>query len=57
MTEAQVSQLLVQYSARYVTTRDGVQWWKLPDGSAIGKRALGNGLFELRRFPASACGC
>ena len=57
MNEAQVSQLLVAYSATYVKTQGGVQWWRLPSGEWVGKRALPGGLYEVRRFPANACNC
>jgi len=49
--------LLAQHGARYVTTKNGVDWWRLPSGEWLGKRALGNGYFEVRRFGANACGC
>lgn len=57
MTEAQVSMFFAQAQARYVTSKDGVEWWRLPSGEWLGKRALGNGYFDVRRFPANACGC
>jgi hypothetical protein len=57
MNEAQVSMLLAANRATYVKTQGDVQWWKLPSGEWVGKRALPGGLFEVRRFSANACGC
>jgi len=57
MTEAQANMLLVQHRAHYVTTKNSVEWWRLPSGEWLGKRALGNGYYEVRRFSAGSCGC
>lgn len=57
MTEAQVSVLLARLGASYVTTKNGVEWWRLPSGEWLGKRRLANGAFEVRRFPPNSCGC
>jgi hypothetical protein len=57
VTPAQFHQLVVSWGATYKTTRDGVEWWRLPNGEWLGKRQLPNGLLDVRRFPANACGC
>lgn len=57
MTPQQAAQLLQQHGAAFVTTKDGVEWWRLPDQTWLGKRALQNGLVEVRKFTANACGC
>jgi hypothetical protein len=56
-TQAQSDALLTQRGATFVADRQGVQWWKLPDGSWIARRATQPGYVELRSFPANACNC
>ena len=57
MTEAQASQLTVAYGAEFRAQKDGVAWWKLPDGTFLGVKKLGGGMAEVRRVSADACGC
>lgn len=57
MTDAQAAQLCVSYGAVFRATKEGVAWWKLPDGTFLGVKKLGNGLAEVRRVSADACGC
>lgn len=57
MTEGQASYTLVQLQATYVTTKGGVQWWRLPTGEWVTKKRLGWDAYELRRLPAASCNC
>ncbi|TAL42426.1 MAG: hypothetical protein EPN91_08585 [Salinibacterium sp.] len=57
MTEAQASQLCTTYGAEFRATKGNVDWWRLPDGTFLGVKKLGNGLAEVRRVSAEACGC
>jgi len=57
MNEMQANLYLTSSGARFVTTKQGVDWWKLPNGEWLGKRTLPTGLVEVRHFPANACGC
>jgi hypothetical protein len=56
-TKAQTDVFLAQQAATYVRTANGVEWWRLADGSWIARRALNASQYELRRFPANSCGC
>lgn len=49
--------VLAQYGATFVRTADGVEWWRLPSKEWVGKRMLPNGMVQLNKFPANACGC
>ena len=56
MTKAQTDLTLTAYKATFVSNRDNIEWWRLPDGSWLARRVVG--LYaELRHFPASACNC
>ena len=57
MTETQAMQLIQQHGATFVTQKDGIDWWRLPDKTWLAKRAAGHGMVELRKLPADACGC
>lgn len=57
MTPLQFNQLVVQTGATYRTTKNGVEWWRLPNGEWLGKQVQANGTIVVRRFPANACGC
>ncbi len=57
LTEAQATQLFMSHGAVFSTTKNGVEWWKMPNGGWMGKRALGNGTFEVRHFPPGSCNC
>lgn len=57
MTEAQAQQLCTSYGATFTAQKGDVAWWKLPDGTFLGVKRLGNGLCEVRRVSAEACGC
>lgn len=57
MTEGQAAQLVVQHGATYVTTKDGIEWWRMPDKSWMAVRKFGNGTAEVRHLGANACGC
>lgn len=53
-TKAQTDVWLAQQSATYVQTRDGVEWWRLPNKNWVSRRVFANGTAELRNV---ACGC
>jgi len=57
MTEVQATLLLMQHQATFVRSSSGVEWWRLPNGEWLGKRKLQGGFVEIRKFPATACGC
>lgn len=57
LTKAQSDAQLIQAGAQYRATRDGTEWWVLRDGRWVGRRAVGQGYFELRVFAANACNC
>lgn len=56
-TAQQVQDYMKRVGAQYVTVKDNVQWWRLPDKFWIGVRAVGRGLYEMKRLPPEACGC
>lgn len=56
MTEAQASQVLLQHRATFVTTKDGLEWWRLPSGDWLAVKKSG-GQAVVRQVPKSACNC
>ena len=57
MTKADAEQLCSAYGATFVKRAGAIDWWKLPDGTFLGVKNLDNGLVEVRRVSADACGC
>jgi hypothetical protein len=57
VTQQQAATYLQSVQATFVSASNGVEWWRLPNGGFVGKRALTNGLFELRSFGAGSCNC
>jgi hypothetical protein len=53
-TKAQSDAWLVQRGASYVTTKDGVEWWRLPNRNWVSRKSLASGYVEMREAP---CGC
>lgn len=56
MTRAQSDLQLTSLQASYVSTKADVEWWRLPDGTWLARRYVGQ-YAELRRFSANACNC
>ncbi len=56
-TTQQVQAYMQQTGATLVTRKDGVEWWKLPDGWWLGVRKFNNGMSEVRKLPPGSCGC
>ena len=56
MTDEQATAVLTSNGAKYVTTKQGVQWWKTQDGSWIAKSVQGLDV-KLQRLHGNACGC
>ena len=58
MTRAQFSTLVAQHAATFVVKKDGIEWWRLRDGSWYGaKDSTVKGIVQLKRFPAGSCNC
>ncbi len=57
MTELQAWVVVQQRKAVLVQTKDGIEWWKLPDKSWLAVRKDGRGSADVRAVPANACGC
>lgn len=57
MTEGQAASTLIAHGATYVTTKSGVEWWKLQDGGWIAKQVVAAGQVVLKKLPKGSCGC
>lgn len=57
MTHLQAAQLVTNYGATFVVTKDGIEWWRLQDRSWLALKKYTNGTAEVRQLPANACGC
>lgn len=55
MNELQANNWLSAAKATFVKAVGDVQWYRLPDGSWVGKRKYPTGVVELRQ--AASCGC
>lgn len=56
-TEAQVRLYVVQQGATYVTTKHGVEWWRLPGGMWLAAKKSSGGRMEVKQLPSGSCGC
>lgn len=57
MPTTQADALLSQHGATFVTTKDGIDWWKAADGYWLAKKFVAPGYVELRRLSPEACNC
>lgn len=56
-TPQQGQQYCLSLGARFVQRKGAVDWWKLGDGSWLAMKWHSATQCELKRLPASACGC
>lgn len=58
LTKQQSDTQLAQARAHYRGTKDGIEWWWVAARNEWwGRRAVGNGWYELKSFPKEACNC